>query len=578
MSKRYDFRDRIPPLSSEEITRHKDFDALLQAFEGGRKPEAPVRRLRPWVVAAAAAAALLAGYLLWWPSPGTSYEQLAEAFFSSRPFIAPPLPELEPPSEVVTVNAEQGGVYEFSSGSRIVVPTAAFRDDKGRLVEGEIQLHFRELLDPVDFFLAGIPMGYDSAGTHYLLESAGMLEVYATQNGQRVSLAPDKELLVELVGRVLVPADQTEPPPYNVYYLDPAEGNWVYRGTNRTKWFGSASDADDEPEIQSLMQEREEQLQTLYRQKTEALEELERRVPPPPKPRAPQRADRNALVFELDLSEMQGADEELLAFKREFQGMLWQLAPGQNLSDQDLVAPDGSWDDMRLNPIDELEYELVLIDKEVERKVRVRPVLTGEDFDKAQQAFQSKMQTWQRQMEERQARIEQERAALEAEFAARQAALEKELDERIARLRAQGLDYAANRAIIQRKVLNTFRVTSLGIWNYDKPLSPILARNTVRFKDQHGRLLDNTQGWLVNKNLNTVNRFFVSAKGTPLIINEPEGEHLLWILTSENKIALLPPERFRTWFEAPERQPELVLTLVDEPLDSEADIRRILNL
>jgi len=205
MKKNYDIRFNPKGLSSEEIARHQDFDALLNLLDES-KPEAPTQRpvVRRMYIWGGAVAAAVVGALFFFGLNNTSPDyptQMAE-HFNTKPYIDQPLNQIKPQFASYKVNANEGGVFEYKNGSRLVVPKAAFVNDKGALIEGEVDLQYREYHDYVDFFLSGIPMYYDSLSTRYTLESAGMMEIFAEKDGKRVKMAPNKTIAVELVSEI----------------------------------------------------------------------------------------------------------------------------------------------------------------------------------------------------------------------------------------------------------------------------------------------------------------------------------------------------------------------------------------
>ncbi|HXC06817.1 MAG TPA: hypothetical protein VNZ86_18795, partial [Bacteroidia bacterium] len=108
--------------------------------------------------------------------------------------IAPPMPKADIPYQHYKVDAAQGGEFKTDKGSRIRVPQGAFADASGKALNGQVELRFREFHDPVDFFLSGIPMCYDSAGVRYQFESAGMVELLGFKDGKPVYILPGKQV------------------------------------------------------------------------------------------------------------------------------------------------------------------------------------------------------------------------------------------------------------------------------------------------------------------------------------------------------------------------------------------------
>jgi hypothetical protein len=404
MEKKYDFHINPAPLSSEDIAQHRDFDALMNAYEAAPAPEQrPVRSLRIyWGVAAAAALALLVGVLLYLSTPptGNSYEQQADAHFASLPFVHPPMPDVQPVYQEFLFNANEGGVYEYETGSRLVIPSAAFETASGQLAEGEVSIRFREMHDFVDFYLAGIPMSYDSANVRYAMESAGMVEVYAEQNGQALRMRSDKTIEVELVSEITT---QSFDPPsgYNVYFLDTSARNWVYSEVDRMQIVESSPIIPEKAgsAFEDLLQLKE-QLDALRQEEQVIVARLEQSLPTPPRP---MRHQPGQFVFDFDVDDLAQAlpgdtrGEQARALREQHAGSLWQLAAGSQASPESLQK---DWDDMELRPISANVYELTLIAANERVKVRIQPVLSGNQYEVAMARYQEELAGYTLQMEQ----------------------------------------------------------------------------------------------------------------------------------------------------------------------------------
>ncbi|MDQ3111659.1 MAG: hypothetical protein M3R17_17355 [Bacteroidota bacterium] len=142
------------------------------------------------------------------------------AFTRNNPLVKPPIIGLDVWKSVYTTNATTGGLVEYPSGTKILIPSHAFVDAAGNEIKGDVTIDYREFRDPVDILVSGIPMVYDSAGISGDFESAGMFEINASVNGKEVFLAPGKKVDVEFA---VVDTAST----FNFYRLDPAKG-WVY--------------------------------------------------------------------------------------------------------------------------------------------------------------------------------------------------------------------------------------------------------------------------------------------------------------------------------------------------------------
>lgn len=140
--------------------------------------------------------------------------------------IVAPLAGVNIPFKQYKVNSSRGGSIAYPTGTKIKFQPNCFVDKNGVPVNGNVEIKYREMHDAVDFFLAGIPMEYDSAGTTYQLESAGMLEVAAFVNGEVVYLDKNKPMQIQM-------ASMASGSEYNLYYFDTIAGNWTYQGKEK---------------------------------------------------------------------------------------------------------------------------------------------------------------------------------------------------------------------------------------------------------------------------------------------------------------------------------------------------------
>jgi hypothetical protein len=148
--------------------------------------------------------------------------------------VSPPVKGLDVPKEVFPVDAKNGGTFIYpESGTSIVIPPDAFVDAKGKKIKGEVNIDYREYRNPEEIFASGIPMTMNTPMENGVMESAGMFELNASQNGQEVFLGKGKK--IELA---VVPTD-TLTKGYNFYTFNPEAGNW----TNRGRIEGSADTA-----------------------------------------------------------------------------------------------------------------------------------------------------------------------------------------------------------------------------------------------------------------------------------------------------------------------------------------------
>ena len=98
--------------------------------------------------------------------------------------------------EIVLPANHADTTIEISSSTDLHVPRAAFVDSAGAPVTEPVVIEVQEILNPVETFLAGIPMALDSGR---VLKSAGMFDIQGrTASGGGIGIRQDRPLELEL--------------------------------------------------------------------------------------------------------------------------------------------------------------------------------------------------------------------------------------------------------------------------------------------------------------------------------------------------------------------------------------------
>lgn len=134
-------------------------------------------------------------------SPPVVYEQIVRS----------PVPEQDIPFVRFELNADSVMTVALSTGTQLRFEPSSFETVDGKQVRGRIELRVREFQSAIDILRAGIPMSVDEKRQAFL-QSAGMLEVRASQGGNELKLRSGKSGAVELAG--FRPADG-----YSLYQL-----------------------------------------------------------------------------------------------------------------------------------------------------------------------------------------------------------------------------------------------------------------------------------------------------------------------------------------------------------------------
>ncbi|MEO1263776.1 MAG: hypothetical protein AAFZ15_33520 [Bacteroidota bacterium] len=592
MKKNYDIRFNPKRLSKEEVDRHKDFDALLRQYRPSSGKVKPLyRRMAFWMVAAAAAAALALLVVYTGTNFNASendYAQQMSDYFTTRPFIDAPLDNVKPTFASYEVDVNQGGVFEYPSGSKLIVPVAAFTHEDGSPVTGEVTIKYREMHDFVDFFLSGIPMTYDSAGVRYTLESAGMIEIFAEQDGQKVNMAPDKSIDVELVSHVNMSPQLNVPPGYNIYKLDEEKRNWVYQNVDKMEMVDEDRlvdlNTDDNSPGLIIKKDYEEKLQAIQVSEEAELTAIEASYPKPKKPVKPTQADVSDYVFDLDFDDLKNPNAsgelakeqaELAEMYSQYEKMLWQLSADAGITSEELRDGFKNVSDIAIKKLDNRTYELTLQKADQSLKIKVNPVLSGSDYEKALADFNRDMAYFNERMQERETALQVKKDALNEKIAEEKRLALLDFEEKIAELQSKGHNYAATEEIIKRKVVNRFTARGFGIWNCDRPIPPDMLILTANFKSESGNSFTNKTAYLVDKSRNTVYRF-LAEDGAKLNFNR-NSQNLLWLITDDNKIAVFRPEDFKG-IEKDAKTHEFVMQKIDKEIKEEKDVRDVLYL
>ncbi len=590
-NKNYNINLNPKPLSDSQIAKHKDFGALLEQLPGQSPAPKPAGPRGLYYIAGAVAAALI-GVVMYFSLAVEAPGMTTEEFLASQPYVNPPFENIQKTFVSKTINADQGGVYEHENGSRVVIPPAAFVDETGAAVSGEVDIKYREFHDYIDFFLSGIPMEYDSAGQRYYLESAGMLEVYAEQDGKRLGIAPDKKLDVELISEIRVPANNRAAiPSFNIYQLDQEKRNWVYEGKDQIEAIPDESlifDPDGNPVPPEDIEYRIA-LADIDSKERRELATIESSLPRPQTPVRPVKANGSDFSFNFDFSgdeylvgrdadnlerSVQEEQQALNQLRQQYNNTIWQVAPGNTDFNEALVSQI-EWEDMQLRPINNRDYELTLIDGDNQVKVVVNPVLMGDDYQAALDEFNTQMAAYEVEMAAREERLKDQKQLLADRIASERAMIEKEYQDKIASYRERGLDKEATVLMVNQKIINRFQVSSLGIWNCDRPLPPFVYNlKGLLVENQSKQHYQDNTAFLVDRNKNTFCRFYNSSKAD--VRFDGTSDNLMWIVNDKNQLAVYRPEQFKE-IEKREGDYTFIMDLIDQKIESEEDLREILQ-
>jgi len=144
---------------------------------------------------------------------------------SNKLIIKAPIPELDIKFEAFDLDNSKEQVLKTRSGSQIRIPKDAIVGKDGNAVGGNIKIKYREFHDAVDIFLSGIPMDYNAQGEKRTMQTAGMFELRAEQNGELLQVASGKTIGVRM-------ASFEAGNDYSFFHLDESGKGWEFLDNN----------------------------------------------------------------------------------------------------------------------------------------------------------------------------------------------------------------------------------------------------------------------------------------------------------------------------------------------------------
>jgi hypothetical protein len=423
---RFQFNNKKEPLSDQEINSRMNFDQFL-----AERP-APVNPLKKiWKAAnitTVAAVIAVATYFITINSSDTENSQYVPAF------IQPPLPEINTTPTTFSVNTAKDTLLVSARGSEIMVPRNAFVFENGKPVNGKVELYYREFHDQIEIMMSGIPMHYDSAGQQWMLESAGMFEITATQNGTPLKLAPDREINVRMISNR---PDNN----YNIYYLDTVKRSWQYISDN-TRESGTCS------EPLYFINEKEEKKYNAFVA-----------TPAPVQPVQPFRATPGATTFSIDYV----SDEfpELEAYD----GLKFEPLVGDKNFDEKLAQR--IWENIEVTH-SEIPgiYAIQLSEGRKSHTFNARVVTDEGNYDKAITEFNRRDKIYREKMQQRNTRLDALRDSmynLNEKLVSSVSTIS--YNQRFSAFITGDYNNLPKTMLVYRFI----NVRSLGIWNCDRP-------------------------------------------------------------------------------------------------------------
>ncbi|MGF2411503.1 MAG: hypothetical protein ACQUYJ_04210, partial [Ferruginibacter sp.] len=429
---------------------------------------------------------------------------------SGQPFVNPPLQAINVPFSEYSFDAAKGDTIFHTSGSVIYFPPSALVDASGNIIKGMVKITYREFADPIDFFVSGIPMQYDSAGKKYNFESSGMCEINAYQDNKAIFVNQQARPQVNL-------SSKNKSPLHNVYFLDTIARSWKYNGK------------DIITEVKNTIRLKANVSNTM------AVENGYMSLPV--KPLKPMMADDDHQAFSIAVDP--GSFEELFAYDR----LKFEVIDESTYRRSDA---DEHWDNVKLERSNtEGIYTITFTNPARKVAYKVRPVLEGEDYAAALKIFNEKDKVYEAALKNRLAQDKKTVDSISFEnkrlVEKRNAAIEQNnkinalIAERNKKLREQRLleieELQKNQSqyfkdnILTGEIIRTFAVSNFGVWNCDHPQFPNTEISLfVSFTDSFNNKIALYSVAVVYKGFNGITQFPAATQIRVI----PETENMIW--------------------------------------------------
>lgn len=515
--KKFKIKIDRPGIPDEKILAHKTyFTKLMQAVKVVPKPFYK----NGWFIGSAAgtvitAVTLVSIYFNGGFGTNKNPENNSDTL-KTKSLIEKPFTDQNIPYETYVISSNCTHQLTTNSGTNLRIPQDAFTDSLGNPVSFPIELKYREFRNPVDFFVAGIPMKYDSAGIPYTFESAGMLELRAFKDGKELLLAKNKAIGVDMKS----PSSDKD---FNIYYLDTTTRNWVYKGKDKV---------DVVDESVGKITENYNQGDT-----TGLISNLA----------FPVKADKSKSVFKLavDLKEF----PELSLYNK----VLFQVKESDKKFDPALYSV--KWSNAKLVESNRAEnlYTLLLSKNDTTIKVPVIPVFDEKGYSSAIKIYNDKL------------------AQMKSEKQFRDSTIGYQMQQNIFAKNGlqQTTEMVTSMIGYEMKSVRTWDISGgLGYWNCDRPKPPLKGKFNIKpaFTDLAGKTLNAANIYIVDM---SVNALFSYGTLEEIPYNK-RSDNVLWILTKDNKLGVVDPNVFAT---ETEKSSTPVFHVI--PLSSNMGIRKL---
>ena len=389
------------------------------------------------------------------------------------------------------------------------------------MITDEIEIKIREFYTKEDLFLSGIPMDYDSSGTTFALETAGMIELRGEFKGQQV----DQVINPMKVELATISSDED----FNLYFLDEEGKNWDYMNPLHTDEISL-----DNLETPEVYEEQSKELQKKINViKTEVAKIAKA------KPVQPRKLDESKFSFDIDANKSQFP--ELSSFRN----VIFEVGDENKGFTEEVYSK--TWENLELKRLNN-KYQVVLTKGNHVEKYLVYPALTGAEYTRAKSEFDKKFKVYDQKLSKKTKELK--------DFQKEYDLNKKKWEKAVAY--SQNKEFKHNyengnlkattgvtTSKVQEKVIRIFEVKNFGVFNCDRKVKyPSAEKIMASFKREDGTSILNMNN--VNLISDKKNSIFNYAK-TDLVKfgYNPKHENRIWLVDEKGDIYACGNDEFR---------------------------------
>jgi len=477
-----------PTISSDEINSFKNFNSIINQVKSTKPIYKETWFLSTLGVTIIAASILMIVILNQTHCVTVNNKTKTQAI----KFINPPIPQANIPYLSIKIRNNIDTVIQLQSGTTIKIPSGSIQSQTRKAITETIELRIREFNEPASVFLSGIPMQYDSASRKYTFETAGMIDIAAYKNNERLCINPQTPITLNIVS-------QNNSPEFNAYYLDTTKKHWQYKGKPSINKNGNTT--------------------TTNNQRNEKVKQQYNNVVPLIAPVLPQKA--NPLKWNIKVDVLQNEFPEFVSYK----DVLFEV--DKPLGKDDNVFGKTEWENIIIEKTNTTGLYSLLFSKGTQQiKYFVRPVFEGKAYTIAKAKYDTAFAKYKIALKtrlENEAKIKQ---TYESEIAEQE----------------NLYNNTVNRNIIQDKIIRTFKIQNFGIWNCDRVFSYSSERKKINANFEINGVQTNNSVYFVDKKINAVITMYPNS----VLYHNPNSKEILWAITDDFKIAIFNSEQFKS--------------------------------